>query len=273
MKSLFFSALLISSVAQARSFDVSVKNFNFTYQNPHGEGSASSFNRNGLLTNKAVSVSVDKLDKDFKLLVYGAETQEFELKNAPSFMTEAETMSVMGFNLDLADRLNMTMSSGRFNSVKDELKLDGVNLDCTRNTSQKEVIDQLISGCIQKMTFKSAKFSQSAQDGLINALENALSAALTENSVVLAGFGVTALDLKTDAGKYDLSAEVKAQVSGKVKSNGNMSYDAATGKLTLKISEVKFSFLNITGKVFDELKKQQNERLKVNEPYVHFYVK
>ena len=91
--------------------------------------------------------------------------------------------------------------------------------------------------------------------------------------MVLGGVGVSALDLKTNAGKYDLSAEVKAQVSGKVKSNGNMSYDASAGKLTLKISEVKFGFLNITGKVFDELKKQQSETLKVNEPYVYYSLK
>lgn len=273
MKSLFITLLLFSSVAEAQSLGVSIKNFNFSYQNPHGSGSATSFSRSGFVADEGVSVSVDKLDKDFKLMVSGAENQEFELKNAPSFMTEAETMSVTGFNLDLADRLNMNMTSGRFNSIKDELILDGLNLDCARDIVQAEVMDQLISGCIQKMTLKTAKFSQSANDGLVNALETALSAALVENSMVLAGVGVSSLDLKTNAGKYDLSAEVKAQVSGKVKSNGNMSYDATTGKLTLKISEVKFGFLNITGKVFDELKKQQSETLKVNEPYVYYSVK
>lgn len=272
MKSLFFSLLFISSFSHAETVAVSIKNFNFTYQNPHGSGSATSFSRSGFVADEGVSVSVDKLDKDFKLLVSGAENQEFELKNAPSFMTEAETMTVSGFNLDLADRLNLNMASGRFNSTKDELKLDGLNLDCSRDAAHAEVMDQLISGCIQKMTLKTAKFSQSAHEGLVSALESALSAALTENSM-LGGVGVSALDLKTNAGKYDLSAEVKAQVSGKVKSNGNMSYDAPTGKLTLKISEVKFGFLNITGKVFDELKKQQSETLKVNEPYVYYSVK
>ncbi len=273
MKSLFLSLLFISTVSHAKTFAVSIKNFNFTYQNPHGEGSATSFTRSGFVANEGVSVSVDKLDKDFKLMVSGAENQEFELKNAPSFMTEAETMTVSGFNLGLAERLNLNMASGRFISTKDELKLDGVNLDCSRDSTHKEVMDQLISGCIQKMTLKTSKFSQSAQEGLVNALESALSAAMVENSMVLGDLGISSIDLKTNAGKYDLSAEVKAQVSGKVKSNGNMSYDASTGKLTLKISEVKFGFFNITGKVFDELKKQQSATLKVNEPYVYYSVK
>ncbi len=271
MKSLFLSLLLFSAVSEAQTLGVSIKNFNFTYQNPHGEGSATSFSRSAF--DEGVTVSVDKIDKDFKLLVSGAENQEFELKNAPSFMTEAETMNVSGFNLDLADRLNLNLASGRFNSAKDELKLDGLNLDCARDVNHAEVMDQLISGCIQKMTLKTSKFSQSGQEGLVNVLESAISMALTENSMIAGNVGVSSLDLKTNGGKYDLSAEVKAQVSGKVKSNGNMSYDAATGKLTLKISEVKFGFFNITGKVFDELKKQQSDTLTVKEPYVYYSVK
>lgn len=273
MKSLVFGLLVISGIVHAESTTVSVKNFNFTYQNPHGEGSATSFSRSNLFAEEGVAVRVDKIDKDFKLSVSGSENQEFELKDAPSFMTEAETMTVSGFNLDLADRLNLNLASGRFNSTKDELKLDGLNLDCARDNAHTEVMDQLISGCIQKMTLKTSKFSQSGHEGLVNALETALTTALTENSMGKADVGVNSLDLKTNAGKYDLSAEVKAQVSGKVKSNGNMSYDALTGKLTLKISEVKFGFLNITGKVFDELKKQQSETLQVKEPYVYYKVK
>lgn len=272
MKSLFFSLLFLSGVVNAETPSVSIQNFNFTYQNPHGEGSATSFSRSPLTKQNGVSVSVDKIDKDFKLTVSGAENQEFELKNAPSFMTEAETMNISGFNLNLSERLNLNLASGRFNSVKDELKLDGLNLDCSRDVAHPEVMDQLISGCIQKMTLKTSKFSQAGEEGLVNVMEIAIANALSEKSM-LGNVGVSSLDLKTNAGKYDLSAEVKAQISGKVKSHGNMAYDAASGKLTVKISEVKFGFLNITGKVFDELKKQQSETLTVKEPYVYYSVK
>ena len=129
-------------------------------------------------------------------------------------------------------------------------------------------MDQLISGCVQKMTLKSSKFQQ--QD-----VQKVFQGILMEtfSKAIDADLGVNSLDLKTNAGKYDLSAEVKAQISGKVKSNGQMSYDAASGKLSVKISEVKFGFLNITGKVFDELKKNESASMQVKEPYVHLTVK
>lgn len=267
MKSLLCGFVLLSGVAHADALNVNVKNFNFTYKNPHGEGIAASFSRSQLINTEA-QVIVDKVDKNFKLQVTGAETQEFEFKDAPAFMTEADTMTVNGFNLDLSQKLTLSLASGRFNSPEDSLKLDGLSLDCNRDAVQAEVMDQLISGCIQRMSFKSSKFSSAAvETAFVQVLSEAFASALK------ADIGVNSLDLKTNSGKYDLSADVKAQVSGKVKSNGNMSYDPASGKLTVKISEVKFGFLNITGKVFDELKKNESEKLKVKEPHVYYTVK
>jgi len=269
MKYLFIGVILLNTcVVYAGSLNVNVKNFNFTYTNPHGEGTAASFYRSQLIDDE-LKVSVDKLDKDFKLSVAGAETQEFEFKDAPSFMTDADTMSVSNFNLSLADKLNLSLAAGRFNSAENSLKLDGLNLDCSRDASQVQVMDQLISGCIQKMSLKSSKFqSQAAEESLAAVLSETISKAISGSDVT-----VNSVDLKTNAGKYDLSADVKAQVSGKLKSNGNMAYDPASGKLTLKISEVKFSILNITGKVFEELKKKESDKLKVKEPYVYYTVK
>lgn len=269
MKFFFIGILTFSSLAvYADSLNVSVKNFNFTYANPHGEGTASSFTRSSLI-DEELKVTVDKIDKDFKLGVSGAETQEFILKDAPSFMTEADTMSVANFNLDFAQKLNLSLGAGRFNSPDNSLKLDGLAVDCVRDLNQTEVMDQVISGCIQKMSFKSSKFqSQEAVETIAAVLSETISKAIDGSDVT-----VKSVDLRTNAGKYDLSADVNAQVSGKVKSNGNMAYDPASGKLTLKISEVKFSILNITGKVFEELKKKESEKLKVKEPYVYYSIK
>jgi hypothetical protein len=273
MKSLILGMLIISAAATAQTAPtVSIKNFNFTYQNPHGEGSATSFSRSNFKADQGVTVAVDKIDKDFKLIVSGSENQEFEFKNAPSFMTEAESIAVSGFNLEVEDKLTLNLLSGRFNSEKDELNLDNLSLDCSRDVNQKELTDQFISGCIQKMNLKTAKFSQSGEEGPVSVLKTVVENSL-DDQPLLGNIGVSSLDLKTNAGKYDLSVEVKAQISGKVKSKGNMSYDPDSGKLTIKISEVKFGFLNITSKVFDELKKQQSETLKVNEPYVYYLVK
>ena len=268
MKGFMVSALLFSGLASAQSLQVKVSDFNFNYQNPYGEGSAKSFTRS--FYGDAVQVKVEKSDRDFFLSTTGAENQEFTFKNAPAFMTNAETMSVKGFNLNFGSAFNMSLQSGRFLSDEDSLKLDGLILGCSRDTTHKDDMDQLIMGCMDQMSLKSSRFSsESVKSGLVNILTTAF----IEASGTKSDVGVNSLELKTQKGKYNLEADVKAHVSGKVKSNGNMSYDPATGKMIIKISEVKFGFLNITGKVFDELEKNESEKLKVKKPYVYYTIK
>ncbi len=268
MKGLIIGCMLASSLANAQSLQIKVVNFNFTYQNPYGEGTATSFSRT--LLSEAVEVQVEKLDKDFILTATGAENQEFILKDAPSFMTDADTMNIKGFNLDLSNSLSLSLVSGNFLSPEDHLKLDGLNLSCNRDLAQAEEMDQLINGCMKKMSLKSSKFSsESVKSGLSNILMDAFISANGDKG----DLGIKSLELKTSNGKYDLEAEIKAQISGKVKSDGKMSYDPIKGIVTLKISEVKFGFFNITGKVFDELEKNESTKLQVKEPYVYYQIK
>ncbi len=266
MKKLLFGFILMADFALAApvATNVSVKDFNFTYKNPHGSGTAASFGRSSLIDQK-LSVSVQKVATDFVLNVSGAENEEFVLENAPSIMTEADTMNINGFNLDFSKQLKMSLSSASFNSYSDSISLSGVTLDCARNSTMSEVMDEIISGCFKSMVFKSSQFSsQNSAEVLMNALVD---------KAVQGAVGISALDLKITNGNYALSANVKADVSGKVKSSGTMAYNASTGLVTLKIQEVRFSILNVTGKVFEELKKMENENIKVNQPYVYIKVK
>ncbi|MFP5387476.1 MAG: hypothetical protein ACLGHN_15465 [Bacteriovoracia bacterium] len=268
MKSLLISGLMLSSMAYAEPLKITVQNFNFSYQNPLGEGSATSFTRNRLLNNE-VQVKVEKVENNFHLEVSGAENEEFELKDAPSFMTEAETMSVNAFNLTLADNLNLNLGSGNFYSKDDSLELSALSLNCNRDQSLTEEMDQIISGCVKSMNLDMGKFSSaSVEKTIMHTLESSMGFVFEK-----ATLGVSSLDLTSQNGSYKLAADVKAQVSGKVKSKGNLNYDPASGVLSVKISEVKFGFLNITSKVFDELKKKESEKLQVKKPYVYYKLK
>lgn len=268
MKKFLVSIMLMSSFAHAEALQVSVKNFNFNYQDPHGEGTASSFTHSKSQS-EAVSVQVDRLDKDFRFVATGAENVEFDFKNAPSFMTEAETMSVSGFNMNLSSSLTLSMTSGRFTSRTSTLKLDSLSVNCARDAAKEELMDQLLTGCIQKLSFKTSKFQSQSEDGLLDVLKASLAEVVGEKSSIT----INSLNITSTSGKYDLSADVKAQISGKVRSSGNVGYDARTGVLTLKISEVKFGILNLTGKVFDELKKKESDKLKVKQPYIYYSLK
>lgn len=258
MKNILFYFALCGGLAHAAPSDLSVKKFNFNYKNPSGEGSAAAFSRSGSGAGE-VKVAVEKIDESLNFRVTGVETHEFELKDAPAFILDAETMKVSNLNLETTSNLEVNLQSGQFNSKENSLKLEGLSLLCDKKASESEM-DQFYQGCIQSLSLKTSRFTSAI-------VEEALTNAIAENVTV------QSLDLKIKGGKYTLSTDVKASVSGKVKSNGTVAYDTAKGLLTLKISEVKFSILNITGKVFEELKKSESEKFKVKEPYVYITVK
>lgn len=258
MKKLLLSFALCSGIVYAEAPSVSVKNFSFDYHSPSGQGTAIEFSL-GAETHQNVAVGVEKEQSTFKFHVSGLETSDYEFKNAPDFLTEAESISIRNLSVNFDKTFVMSLASGVFDSPKSSLNLEGLSVSCNKG-SESNAIDQMLSGCAQSMSFKTTKFSSES-------IEEALTQVMAE------AIKINGVDLKVASGKYNLSAEVKASVSGKVKSNGSLSYDATRSLLTVKISEVKFSIFNITGKVFDELKKKESDKFKVKEPYVYITVK
>jgi hypothetical protein len=262
MKSLVFSFFLMTGVVQAEVLKVQVSDFNFSYEDPYGEGTATSFSRNQF-TDSEVQVNVTKFNKDFRVIVSGSENHEFDLKNAPDFLTNAETMDIQGFNLGLDQNVDLSLKSARFNSKKSSLKLDVFSLFCLRNVNQNKLLDQLVTGCVQKLSLKSSKFSSQKTTEVIEKLIGASDS----------GLGVHNVDLQINNGKLDLTAEIKADISGKVRGRGAVAYDSSTGIITARIDEVKFGILNITGRVLDEIKKKENEKLNVKGSTIFYRLK
>lgn len=267
MKMLLFS-LLLSSTAFAQVSKVDIKNFNFTYQAPAGSGTADAFSYEKNV-NQAQKVSVEKIGEEFTILLEGVENQELNFKGAPDLILNAESINLNAFNLSFADRFALSIAAGEFNSPEKSVDLSNLNLACDRIASFPEVMDQVISGCIQKMNFKTGAFS-SQGEGLDQALMKAFDASHDE---VKSSLGIKNVDFKVSGGKFELSAEIKAQISGKAKGSGTLKYEAGIKKLTVKVSEIKFGILDVTSQVFDELKKQESETIKVSKPYVYITIK
>lgn len=275
MKILFLGLFLLAPSAFAKDVTVQVKNFSFNYDDPKGSGSASAFTMSGIESLAGVQVAVEKLDDIFKISVTGAENEEIEFKDAPAFMKDAKHMDIENFNLDLGAKATLSLVEGNFNSPESDLMMKGFSLDCVRDTAQTEVMDQVLSGCMKKMTVRSSDFYSASkkveETSALSILSNSIQTVIKASS--RGETRVKSLKLNAENGSYDLAADVKADISGKVTSEGNMSYDPTTGTLTIKISQVKFSILNVTSKVFDELKKNESDSVKVKKPYVYITVK
>jgi hypothetical protein len=268
MKRIFIALLCLPTMAFSQNFKADVKNFNFNYKIPLGEGVASSFSMESFEARQEVRVAIEKLNEEFFIKVSGAEEGEFNFKNPPAFIKDAESMTIRGFNLSFQNALSINLNQADFVSPDNALHLQNFSLGCQRNLVLEDLMDQVISGCTQGMNLKSSRFSSSEE-----ALSKAIVQVVEKEVGPMSGIGVNSLDMRVSGGRYDLSAEIKAQISGKIKSKGELSYDAAKKELRVKISSVKYGFFNITSKVFDELEKKESEKMKVSKPYVYFKLK
>lgn len=269
----FWLCLLISPQVLSEDWRVEIKDFSFKYDDPKGSGEASHFSRNQKNMVGAVRVEMEKIDKDFAFKVSGSENQDVVLKQAPDFLVKARTMNVQDLNFSYQDELRFNLGEGEFLSEDDALMVRNFSLNCDKEAAFPEVIDQVIAGCIRKLNLNSSSFSSElVEESLVKAVTSSVMIAVSGQNGVQS-LGVKSLNLTVNAGKFELAADVKAQISGKVKGRGFISYDQNTGRIAVKITEVKFGILNVTGKVFDELKKQKNDKLVVKEPNVFYQVK
>ena len=258
----------VNAIATVPNFDI--QGFNFLYNDPHGTGTASSFSYGtAKVDDDGLKVDVEKNVQDFNIHVTGAETRDFQLKNAPKFMVEAQTMDLRNFSANSATRVAINLDYARFISAQDSLELKNFSISCDKALASAE--GEFIQGCIQKMNLKSSSFSSSSTSetkSAITVFSDSLIRATQSKSLT-----IKAIDLKSVNGKFDVVADIKAQISGTAKGNGNLSYNEVTKILTVKISDVKFGILNVTSQVFDELKKQESATLKVSKPYVYYQLK
>lgn len=255
MKFLFLLSVIVPTLSFAQVKDVHIQNFSLTYQDPSGKGHASHFDYS-LPGKKALkeeqSVEVTKVGQDFHLILSGTETREMTVAGAPAFLTEAQTINLVNLNLNVDQKLGLSVTEGAFHSAKDDLELKNIALNCNRAAAQAELMDQALVGCVESMSLTTSQFS---------------------SSVVEKSVGIKGLKLSVSQGDLSLSAEVKAQISGTARGKGKISYDPATGVVAIKLNEVKFGILNVTGQVFDALKKQESEKLKVQKPWIYYQVK
>lgn len=267
MKRIFITLFSLSTTLFAAP-SVQVTNFNFEYQDPRGQGTADEFSARNF-QEEAITVEVVKQNKDFYLKAHGAANGEYVLKNAPDLLTEAKNISFKAFDLSFQNNFIATLEEGYFESQDSELLLQNFSLNCSLNLSEMDFQDQILSGCMKSLTLRSSKFTSTSS--MTNTFLGSLVMGMTGGAP--SNFGITGLDLKVNGGNFNLTAEVKAQISGKAKSYGQMSYDSAMKLLTVRIDEVKFSVLNVTKQVFDELKKNESEKMKVSRPYVYIKLK
>jgi hypothetical protein len=159
------SMLFVSGLSYAQVNQVEIKNFNFSYKAPLGEGLAESFSYQQQKMNQQ-KVFVEKFAEAFKIKLEGQENQELEFKGAPQFVQDADIINLNGFNVGLMDQVSLSLIQGEFVSPSEKLNLKNVNLSCDRIDRTAQILDEVLNGCLQRMSLKVSGFASQPEKGL-----------------------------------------------------------------------------------------------------------
>ena len=80
---------------------------------------------------------------------------------------------------------------------------------------------------------------------------------------------VESLQLNITNNKFKGSVKVNVGVSATVKFEGLVEYSKAEKKTSIRLDKAKASFLDVRGKIFDELEEAQSESFIVERPWIY----
>lgn len=256
MKRFFALSLLITSTLVWSVSSVKVQNFNFNYSDGNGVGTASAFE---IITSSA-QVYVNRVGTDLEFsspLLEGP----VHWRNAPALILNSKVV-VKGFNLALNNDLVANLSSGQFDSDS-KMTVQNFSAQCSRSNGE-DVFEQVVMGCLHKGLIKVSSFESRSVDAFVS---------LLSDDVGTEGTHVRSLNLSIDKKSFSLSANAKFGVNGTLRGKGTIDVDYLNKKAVIRVNEVKFGFLNITGKFFSEIEKLDVEGMEVRKPYIYFNLK
>lgn len=243
MKKGFFVILLSFCHQAFAQFPITnIENFTGNYAEPSGEATATNFSYETINFGKNPVFTVERQAGFINLRT---PDKEFTWENPPAFIDELNTLNWQNIRLNSDDN-HFSLNVPRFNGNSDEASFSTSNLslNCAHAGNQyQDLASELLDACLNN----SADLSTSAIS-----FSNAR--------------GTTLSRLNFDIRKNKLNFSVNVGVT--VKGDGQVWYEHGNKMIRIKIDRAKAGFLNVRGKLFNELKALESNKIRVHEPWI-----
>jgi hypothetical protein len=220
MRYLFITLLSLSSFAQIPS--ATINNLKASYITPSGTAKADNFLYNGKDYGKELSLELQAGE-----LVLNTDSDEFRLNKLPSFITEAKSLNIEEISLNSnGETIELISKRIDFTDQEDNEKyLTGLNVKC--ETTQSNFVSEVLDLCLnQKLTFYLP---------------------------FVKGLNINNINIWGNNNKLNFSFKNGVWIKG----YGALFYDELNSKIKIRIDKAKAGFLNVTTRVFNELKAQE----------------
>jgi hypothetical protein len=264
MKKLIGVATLLCALAtNADLTTVKITDFTGSYKKPDGRATATQLVIPTSEKSK-IEITVEGIENGY-LLKYGE--NEFEFKNPPKMINNIHSGNWKGVNfVTQGNTLNAKIDS-LYSIVEDsDTNLSGFSAKCNEAREFESYGHQLLDACLTNSTFTINYLKTESSRKVLNILED-IPGARASTTIVKNG------SININSNSFKINAKIDIGMSAKVKIEGTSEFQVDKNRVAIRIDKAKASFMNIRNKIFTELKKSENETLKVQKPYIYLLLK
>jgi len=212
---------------------IEISNFNAQYSAPSGVASSEKFFYNSEDYGNNMSVELQAGE-----LILTGDHHDITLSNLPEQVKNWKNLTVQRVDLTTNQR-SIELLSERIdytNGEDEQGYITGVDLKC--NTISKSLVNSIADMCLnQKMSLYIP---------------------------YIKGVSINNINFWATNNKMNFSIKNKVWIKG----YGAIFFDETKQMVRIRIDKAKTGFINVTGKVFSELKGMENDFIKVNRPWV-----
>ena len=244
------------------SFALTITGFSGRYEAPNGHGIATQFSLPDQSSRKSIEVIVEGRGEGYVLITPDG---EWEWSEPSAWVKDLKNAQWSGVDVVLGDG-NSRVAVSTLNGVHEDksVAVSGLSASCQ---GSGEILESCLNGRssirLGKLDYASS-LRHDTYTEILNALVRALE--IPERGSV----AVENLKLDVANGKFKGEVSIKASISATVKFEGLIQYNTAEKKVSVRLDKAKALFLDVRGKIFDELEKVQSESLIVQRPWIHF---
>ncbi|PIP90494.1 MAG: hypothetical protein COW01_10340 [Bdellovibrionales bacterium CG12_big_fil_rev_8_21_14_0_65_38_15] len=255
-----YLAAVLFLINSAYASTLNVTGFSGSYEAPNGSGVADNFEVP--FKNKQVQITIEAAGEGYVLT---AGDNQWEWANPSDWVKDLKTAEWSGVDV-VVGATSQRAAIGNLTGVHEDklITIEGLSAQCS---GAAELIESCLNGdgsvSLSKLVYQSALRSDQLSS-IIRAIVKALE---------LSGRGddttVESLQLNISNNKFKGSVKVNVGVSATVKFEGLVQYSKAEKKTSIRLDKAKASFLDVRGKIFDELEEAQSETFIVERPWIY----
>ncbi len=256
----FLAAVLLLLINSAFASNINVAGFSGSYEAPNGSGVADNFDVP--FKNKQVEISIEAAGEGY-VLTAGVDRWEW---NEPSdWVKDLKSAHWSGVEV-IVSQASQSASVEQLTGIHEDklINIEGLNAYCS---GASELIESCLNGegsiSLSKLIYQSALRSDQLSL-IIRALVQALDLTGRADDTT-----VESLTLNISNNKFKGSVKVDVGISATVKFEGLVEYSKSEKKTSIRLDKAKASFLDVRGKIFDELEEIQSESFVVERPWIY----